>query len=85
MLVVGLIVPHLALSVGLRSLLIWALIVSGYGFVFALIGGAVTGCRALTPKPVRIFNTLLFMGHLIGAVGAIVGICITLYGILWDL
>ncbi|UCC81260.1 MAG: hypothetical protein JSW64_07860 [Candidatus Zixiibacteriota bacterium] len=82
MLTVGVINPHLSLSEGLRSLLVWAFVVSGYGFVFALVVGAGTGYRALIPKPFSIINTLLFMGHLIGAVGAVLGMCIVLFGLL---
>jgi uncharacterized membrane protein len=81
MLVVYLISPKLALSEALRSLLTWVLVVSGYGFVFALVIGAATRQRALTPRPFGL-NTLLFAGHLVGAAGAIVAICIVLYGLL---
>ena len=81
MLVVGLIDPYLALCAGLHTLLVWAFIVSGYGFVFALVVGAGTGRRALTPRPPGI-NTLLFLGHMIGAVGAVFGMCIVLFGLL---
>jgi uncharacterized membrane protein len=81
MLVVYLISPKLALSAELRSLLTWVLVASGYGFVFALVVGAATKYRALTPRPFGV-NTLLFMGHLIGAAGAIVAMCIVLYGLL---
>jgi hypothetical protein len=83
MLVVNLISPLLDLSRELRSLLAWALVASGYGFVFALVVGACTGYRALVPKPVG-FNTLLFMGHLIGAVGAVLAMFIVLYGLLQE-
>jgi hypothetical protein len=81
MVVVGVIDPHLALRTELRSLLVLALIVSGYGFVFALVIGAATGLRALTPKPWG-FNTLLFLGHLLGATGSIIAMVIILYGLL---
>ncbi len=83
MLVIGLINPHLTLSIELRSILVWALILSGYSFVFALVLGAATGYRALTPKPVG-FNTLLFIGHLIGACGSILALFIAIYGLLHE-
>jgi hypothetical protein len=78
---VAMITPYLALSAGLRALLVWALVVSGYSFVFALVVGAGTGRRALTPEHTG-FSTLLFLGHMIGAVGAIVGTCVVLFGLL---
>ncbi|UCE67290.1 MAG: hypothetical protein JSU85_04555 [Candidatus Zixiibacteriota bacterium] len=81
MLAIGLISPRLALSEGLRSFMVWMFVASGYGFVFALVVGAGTGYRALTPTPAGV-NTLLFMGHLIGAVGSILGMCVVLYGLL---
>ena len=81
MLVVYLISPKLALSAELRSLLTWVLVASGYGVVFALVVGAGTRHRALTPKPFG-FNTLLFVGHLVGAGGAVFAMCIVLYGLL---
>jgi len=83
MLVVNLINPQLALSRELRSLLAWVLVASGYGFVFALVVGASMGYRALVPRPVGL-NILLFMGHLIGAAGAVLGMCVVLYGLLHD-
>jgi len=82
MLVVSLISPQLALSRELRSLLAWFFVASGYGFVFALVVGAWMGRRGLTPWPVGV-NTLLFSGHLIGAVGAFLGMCVVLYGLLY--
>ena len=81
MIAVSLISPRPVLSESLRSLLQWLFIISGYGFVFALVIGAATGYRALTPTPAG-FNTLLFIGHLIGVVGALLGICLVLYGLL---
>lgn len=80
MLVVSLISPQLALSRELRSLLAWLFVASGYGFVFALVVGAWMRRRGLLPWPVGV-NTLLFAGHLIGAVGAILGIAILIYGL----
>jgi len=82
MLAVGIINPYLTLSDGLRSFMVWVLVASGYGFVFALVAGAGTGRRALTPRPLNIINILLFIGHLIGAVGSISGLSIVVYGLL---
>ena len=80
-LVVGIVSPYLALSAGLHTLLPWVFVISGYSFVFALVVGAATGQRALTPLPFGV-NTLLFAGHFIGASGAILGMCVFLYGLL---
>lgn len=80
-LVAGIVSPHLALSGGLHTFLCWAFVISGYSFVFALVVGAATGQRALTPLPLGV-NTLLFAGHFIGATGAILGVCVFLYGLL---
>ncbi len=82
MLVVSFIGPHMVLGERLRSVMIWAFVVSGYGFAFALVVGAGTGYRALIPKPFSTINALLFMGHLIGAAGAVLGMFIVLYGLL---
>jgi fatty acid desaturase len=81
MLVAGAISSYLALSDALQPIMVWALIMSGYGFIFALVLGAATGLRALIPKPIG-FNTLLFVGHLVGAVGAILGVGVLLYGLM---
>ena len=81
MVVVSLIYSHLALSSELGSLVAWFFIVSGYGFVFAFVIGAWIGRRGLTPWPLGV-DTVLFAGHFIGAVGALLGMCILLYGLL---
>jgi hypothetical protein len=81
LLVVSLISPQLALGGYLLSFLAWTLIVSGYSFVFALVVGAWWGYRGLTLRPVGI-NTVFFVGHVIGAVGSLLGICMVLYGVL---
>lgn len=76
---VGLIIPNLLLGdLGLRGLA-WIMILSGYGFVWAFVGGAFTGHRGLKPMPCGL-NTLLFLGHFIGAVGSLIGMAIVVYG-----
>ena len=81
MLVVALMSPYLDLSAKLITIMVWLLVVSGYGFVFALIVGAATRRPALLPGE-DVLNVLLFLGHLVGAVGAILGACLLLYGLL---
>ena len=81
MLVVSLASSHLELSPVLGALLRWALAISGYSFALALTVGAATGRRGLMPRS-NAFDTLLFIGHALGAVGATVGVCVFLYGLL---
>ena len=77
--IVGLLIPHLALSGLAVRVLIWTIASSGYGFAWAFVGGAWTGYRGLTPKPYGL-NTILFSGHFIGAGGSLVAIAIVFYG-----
>lgn len=81
MIAAGLMGSYMTLSASMRAFMVWSFIVSGYAFIIALAGGAVTGLRALVPKPVG-FNTILFLGHLIGATGAVVGVCLIIYGLI---
>ena len=76
---VGLIIPHLVLSDPAVRILAWMMIISGYGFAWAFIGGAWKGYRGLTPKPYGL-NTFLFLGHFIGAGGSLIGIAMVIYG-----
>ena len=78
---VGFVSPWLALSPPLRALATGSLVASGYGFAFAMIVGAAVGIRGLTPWPLGI-PTILFLGHLIGALGSVVGLGLTVWGIL---
>ena len=81
MLIIGLIIPHLILDELAVWVLTWALVISGYGFVVAFTIGARKGIRGLTPKPYGL-NTILFVTHIIVALGSLVGISITIYGTL---
>lgn len=78
MLVIGLL-SALLIDVELIRLVLWSLVVSGYSFAFALIVGAAAKRPALLPGG-GVLNLLLFLGHLTGAVGAILGVGIFLYG-----
>jgi hypothetical protein len=77
--IVGLIIPHLVLSGLAVRVLVWTIASSGYGFAWAFVGGAWKGYRGLTPKPYGL-NTILFLGHFIGAAGSFVGIAMVIYG-----
>jgi len=81
LLVVALVSPHLELGHTSLALAAWALVVSAYGFVFALGVGAWVGERGLNPIPLGV-NTLFFVGHALGATGAIVGVGVVLYAML---
>ncbi len=78
--IVGLVIPHLALGGLAVRVLVWAIACSGYGFAWAFTGGAWKGYRGLTPKPYGL-NTILFFGHFIGAGGSLIGIAMVFYGI----
>lgn len=73
--------PHVNLSVAFWTMAVLALVVSAYGFVFALIVGAWAGERGLKPVPAGV-NSLFFVGHAVGATGAIVGVGLLLCGFL---
>jgi hypothetical protein len=77
--IAGLVIPHLVLSGPAVRVLMWTNTSSGYGFAWAFVGGAWKGYRGLTPKPYGL-NTLLFLGHFIGAAGSLIGITIIIYG-----
>lgn len=79
MIVVGLLLLHLPLPEFSVWVVVWALVASGYGFVFAMLIGAWKGIRGLTLKPYGL-NTFLFCGHVIGAIGSFMGIIIVIYG-----
>ena len=81
MLIIFLLSPYLELGSKASAWLVRSLVLSGYGFTFAFILGAITGHRALTPKPYGL-STILFLGHMIGAVGSISAISIILYGLI---
>jgi hypothetical protein len=79
MLVIALVVPHLDLSSSLVNILVWSLVVSGYGFVVALPLGAWKGHRGLKPNPQGI-NSIVYAGNIIGALGSLFGTLILVYG-----
>ena len=81
LILVGAVVPHTTLGASLRAWLEWSLVAGGYGFVFALIGGAMVGERGLNPLPPGV-NTVFFLGHAIGAMGSLAGIALLLVGLL---
>lgn len=81
LLVVGIISPDLPLDERTIWIMVWALIISAYGFVLAFTFGAWTRYRGLTPKPYGM-NTIFFGWHIVGIVGSLIGITIFVYGAL---
>lgn len=81
LLIVALMHPHVVLGTVAAWMLAWALVASAYGFVFALGVGAWVGERGLVPVPLG-RNSLFFVGHAVGAGGAIVGAGLVLVGLL---
>jgi len=79
MLIVGIVVPHLALDRLAGRVLVCSLVTAGYGFVAAFTIGAWRGVRGLKAKPWGL-NTLLFGAHSIGVVGSLAGTIVVLYG-----
>lgn len=80
-LLVGLSTPHLVLRDQMLALLVWTTVISGYAFVFAFVIGALRGLRGLTITPLGL-NTMLFVGHSVGATGSFVTILILMMGAL---
>ncbi|MCX8109146.1 MAG: M28 family peptidase [Verrucomicrobiae bacterium] len=81
MLCVATALPRLDLTHSARWVLAWSMIGAGYGFVIAMILGSWTGRRGLSPKPWG-FNTLLFVGHAVGATGSLLAALLMLSGAL---
>jgi hypothetical protein len=73
------VVPHLQLSTLTRALLVWAFIVSSYGFAVALPLGAHYGHRDLSSTP-PFLNRMVYLGNIIGVAGSLVGALILLWG-----
>lgn len=80
MLAAGLLAPQLSLSPGTFALAAWSLVASGWGFTFAMVVGAALGVRGLTPVPPGL-ATVLFVGHVVGATGATIGVGLFAYGL----
>ena len=72
LLVAGVLAPALDVGTAWREALAWSLVISGWGFVFALGGGAAAGRRGLVPWPLG-WNWLFFVGHAVGASGSAIG------------
>lgn len=81
MLVFALIMPKIVLSPREVRVLVFAMIIAGYGFVFAFTAGSLKKIRGLTPIPYGL-NTILFAGHVIGITGSLLGTTLLIFGLL---
>lgn len=63
------------------SILVWSLVISGYGFCIALPYGAWVGQRGLTIGK-TIENKIVYMGNIIGATGSLVSTLALIFGCL---
>lgn len=79
MLIVGILSPQLVISEPVALVFLWSFVTAGYAFVVAFIAGAWKGYRGLTPWPYGL-NTVLFVCHVIGISGSLIGIAIIIYG-----
>jgi hypothetical protein len=81
MMVIGLLLPVVSLPDHLTAILVWSIVISGYSFVWALVGGAFLKRRALLPSSWG-WDTALFVGHALGATGSTIGVALIIYGLL---
>jgi hypothetical protein len=79
LLVIALLIPNLSLNTPLVNALVWAFVVSAYGFVIALPLGAWTRHRGLKSTPPGV-NIIVYAGNLTGACGSLIGTVILVYG-----
>ena len=81
MALVGMLLPRLSLSQVMIGASVWSLVASGYGFAVAFTAGAWKGLRGLSARPFGL-NTVLFVAHVVGALGSFIGMAIVFYGLL---
>lgn len=60
------------------AILVWSLVVSGYGFCVALPYGAWVGERGLTMDR-TIKSKIVFAGNMCGAIGSLVGVSVLIF------
>lgn len=73
------VVSHLQLSASALSLLVWVFVVSSYGFAVVLPLAAHYGHRGLSLAP-PLFNRVIYLGNMAGAVGLTIGTVLLLWG-----
>ena len=73
------VLPSLALERREGSGLVWSLVVTGYGLMAALVIGALTGVRAISPGGPW-SNWVAFSGSAAGILGSLLAVLLTLKG-----
>jgi hypothetical protein len=81
MVLVGMLLPRLSLDQVMIGASVWSSVASGYGFAVAFTVGAWKGFRGLSARPFGL-NTVLFVAHVVGALGSFIGMAIVFYGLL---
>ena len=76
--VVG-VIAHLKLGAFGLALLVWAFVVSSYGFALVLPLAAHYGHRGLSSGP-PLLNRVLYFGNVLGAAGLLLGTIVLLWG-----
>jgi uncharacterized membrane protein len=72
-------ISQLELGFITTSIIVWALVISGYGFSIALTYGAWAGHRGLVArKPIE--NQVVYTGNILGAVGSLIGTLALIFG-----
>ena len=80
LLVISLTFSSLSVSVNLKWVIAIVFIVSGYGFMLALLLGPVVGQRGLSVKG-PIAAKIVYSGNIVGAIASLVGTLILLYAV----
>jgi hypothetical protein len=75
------VISNLQLEPLFASILVWSLVVSGYGFSIALPYGAWVGHRGLSIQG-TIANKFVYAGNMFGAIGSLIGTLVLIFGCL---
>ena len=73
------VLPRLRLTDLVASLLAWSLIVSAYSFTAGVVLAAITGARGLRAGG-SAANVLVFLAYLVGALGTLLAVALTIAG-----
>ena len=73
------VISHLKLGAFGLALLVWAFVVSSYGFALVLPLAAHYGHRGLISEP-PLLNRVLYFGNVLGAAGLLLGTIVLLWG-----
>lgn len=76
---IGTALQHMVLGERAAFLLAWSLVVSAYGFTFAMVLGGIAGVRGLRPSRPAV-NLAAFIGNMVGVAGSLFGVALAVYG-----